>query len=375
MEGSKAEDAAQSTQTNGEAKNEKEEKVTENTQEDKNNSASRDTSSPGKIFIGGLARETTTATFTKHFSKYGELTDSVIMKDRATGNPRGFGFVTYADPSVVDKVIKDKHVIDGKMVEIKRTIPRGNPATKGPKTKKIFVGGIPTSISEDEFKNYFSKFGKVVEHQIMQDHGTGRSRGFGFITFDSEQVVEEILSHGKMYELGGKQVEIKKAEPKKPLPEPEPAYGMDSRPPFVPGGRGGYGDIYGGLGGAYSSNYRAGAAFGGRPGSYGGYGAGDYGSAYGGYGGGGALGGFRGDSAAGYGGRFGSYGGSFGSYGSGMLGGYGEGEGFGGYGGSSYGGGYDSGIGGGYGAGGAYGSGRGGYGSGGSSARYHPYAR
>jgi len=42
----------------------------------------------------------------------------------------------------------------------------------------------------------------------MQDHGTGRSRGFGFITFDNEQVVEEILARGKMCELGGKQVSL-----------------------------------------------------------------------------------------------------------------------------------------------------------------------
>ena len=42
----------------------------------------------------------------------------------------------------------------------------------------------------------------------MQDHSTGRSRGFGFVTFDSEQIVEDILAHGKMHELGGKQVNI-----------------------------------------------------------------------------------------------------------------------------------------------------------------------
>ncbi|MQL41644.1 hypothetical protein EI012_27450, partial [Escherichia coli] len=48
-----------------------------------------DGASPGKIFIGGLARETTIAQFIKHFGKYGEITDSVIMKDRKTGQPRG----------------------------------------------------------------------------------------------------------------------------------------------------------------------------------------------------------------------------------------------------------------------------------------------
>eukprot|EP01018_Ginkgo_biloba_P023349 Gb_29428 [translate_table: standard] len=360
--------------SNGEAKAERDNKVAEN--EEKNN-ASRDTSSAGKIFIGGLSRETTTAAFTKHFEKYGELTDSVIMRDRATGQPRGFGFVTYADPSVVDKVIQDKHVLDGRTVEIKRTIPRGNVPSKGPKTKKIFVGGIPTSITEDEFKDYFSKFGKIVEHQIMQDRGSGRSRGFGFVTFDSEQVVEDILAHGKMYEIGGKQVEIKKAEPKKPSPVDVPAYGIDNRPPYIPGA-GGFRDSYSGLGGGpgYGSNpYRTGAGYGTRPGAYGGYGGADYGRGYGGYGGS-SLGGYGEDSSRGYGGRIGSYGEGFGSYGSGMLSGYGAGgDDYGAYGGSSYGSAFDSRVGGAYGGGaGAYGSGRAGYG-GSSNGRYHPYAR
>lgn len=60
--------------------------------------------------------ESFVATFNKHFGKYGDITDSVIMKDRYTGQPRGFGFITYADPSVVDKVIEDNHIINGKQV-------------------------------------------------------------------------------------------------------------------------------------------------------------------------------------------------------------------------------------------------------------------
>lgn len=53
---------------------------------------------------------------TSHFKKYGEITDAVIMKDRSTGHPRGFGFVTFADPVVCDRVVLDKHVIDGRTV-------------------------------------------------------------------------------------------------------------------------------------------------------------------------------------------------------------------------------------------------------------------
>jgi hypothetical protein len=55
-------------------------------------------------------------TFSKHFEKYGAITDSVIMKDKHTKMPRGFGFVTFSDPSVIDKVLEDEHVIDGRTV-------------------------------------------------------------------------------------------------------------------------------------------------------------------------------------------------------------------------------------------------------------------
>ncbi|KAL7258512.1 hypothetical protein ACSBR1_004611 [Camellia fascicularis] len=148
--------------------------------------------------------------FTKYFGKYGEITDSVIMKDRHTGRPRGFGFITYADPSVVDTVIAETHVINDKQVEIKRTIPKGSTECKDFKTKKIFVGGIPTSVTEDEFKNFFSKYGKVVEHEIIRDHVTKRSRGFGFVVFDNELVVDTILANGNMIDMEGSQMREQK---------------------------------------------------------------------------------------------------------------------------------------------------------------------
>ncbi|XP_004304654.1 PREDICTED: nuclear pore membrane glycoprotein 210-like [Fragaria vesca subsp. vesca] len=340
-----------------------------------------------KIFIGGLARETTTAQFVKHFGNYGEIIDSVIMKDRKTGQPRGFGFVTYADPSVVDTVIEETHVINGKQVEIKRTIPRGAMGSKDFKTKKIFVGGIPTTVNEDEFSDFFSQFGEVKEHQIMRDHSTGRSRGFGFVTFETEQAVDNLLDKGNKLEFAGAQVEIKKAEPKKQttLPPPPSKRYNDSRPAYG----GGYGDSYGGFGGGGgyggAGAYRSTAsAYAGRGTAYGGY----SGSEFGGYGvyGGGGIGAYRGEpSVGGYAGRYGGAysrgydlggGGGYGGTGGESYGGYGSAGGGagGGYGSGS---GYDAGFGGGYGGGSGasfYGSSRGGYGGAGSG-RYHPYGR
>ncbi|ESW12931.1 hypothetical protein PHAVU_008G153800 [Phaseolus vulgaris] len=344
-------------------------------EEDKPQPLTGDGASPGKIFIGGLARETTIAQFIKHFGKYGEITDSVIMKDRKTGQPRGFGFITYADPSVVDIVIEDTHIINGKQVEIKRTIPRGavGSNSKDFRTKKIFVGGIPSTVSEDEFRDFFTRYGEVKDHQIMRDHSTNRSRGFGFITYDSEEAVDDLLAVGNKIEFSGAQVEIKKAEPKKPNPPaPSSKRYNDARSSYG----GGYGDAYDGFGGNFGmgGGYRSGGAYGGRGSAYGGFG-----SEFGGYGRyAGAMGPYRGDPSLGYAGR---YGGGFGrGYDLGGYGGANEGygaySGGGGSSGNAYGSSYDASLAGGYGgaSGGSFYGTRGGYGGAGT-ARYHPYGR
>lgn len=55
----------------------------------------------------------------KHFRKYGEIIDHIIMMNKFTGEPRGFGFVTFSDPSVVEIVMDDTHIINGKQVSLK----------------------------------------------------------------------------------------------------------------------------------------------------------------------------------------------------------------------------------------------------------------
>ena len=63
--------------------------------------------------------------FKQYFSKYGELDDCVILKDKRTQKPRGFGFVTYRDISSVHAVMstKERHIIQDKWVDCKSAIP------------------------------------------------------------------------------------------------------------------------------------------------------------------------------------------------------------------------------------------------------------
>ncbi|KAK3021922.1 hypothetical protein RJ639_045216 [Escallonia herrerae] len=215
-------------------------------------------SEPRKLFIGGFPRETTEEALKLHFNQYGVVQDCQVIKDRVTGKGRGFGFVTFKDPSVADRVLCDLHNILGKrvrliptslifylfrvdnafLVEVKLAIPKGERSQKqyyqgclnslqqqkngvcmntcngsSEYNKKIFVGGLPPGLTEEEFKNYFEKFGTVVDACFIYDKQNNRPRGFGFVTFDSLEAVEEAL-HGGYHELNEKTVEVKRAEPK-----------------------------------------------------------------------------------------------------------------------------------------------------------------
>lgn len=71
----------------------------------------------GKLFIGGISWDTNEERLKEYFASFGEVVETVIMKDRTTGRARGFGFVVFADPAVAERVIKEKHNIDGRMVK------------------------------------------------------------------------------------------------------------------------------------------------------------------------------------------------------------------------------------------------------------------
>jgi len=277
---------------------------------------------------------------------------------------------------------------------------------------KLFVGGLSWETTQESLKSYFEKFGAVTDATLKTDVETGKSRGFGFVTFEDPASVSQVLSCPE-HKLDGRQIDPKTANPKGGR-EPVLKVFVGGLDPEVTEDEirqhfGQYGTIdkvelpfdkvkqqrrafcfvqfqtEDGVNNAVATNKQAlgsrevdvkkatpqNDGFGGRGGGRGGFGGGR-----GGRGGrGGMGGGYGGAQGGGYGG-YGGYGGGYGS-GGGGYGGYGAGGGYGGNGYDSYGGSQKYS---GYGAGDdSYGSG--GYGGqqswGGQtqSRGYHPYQR
>lgn len=102
-------------------------------------------------------------------------------------------------------------------IDPKRAIPRDEQE----KTSKIFVGGVSQDTTDQEFREYFAQFGRVVDATLMMDKDTGRPRGFGFVTFESEAGVDACIN--VPLEIHGKPIEVKKAQPRGNLREEEDA--------------------------------------------------------------------------------------------------------------------------------------------------------
>lgn len=176
--------------------------------------ASTGSHDPGKMFIGGLSWQTTAEGLRDYFGKFGEVNECMVMRDPATKRARGFGFITFADPASVDKVLaQESHDLDGKKIDPKVAFPKRAQPKMITKTKKIFIGGLSATSTVDDMKQYFEQFGKVEDAMLMFDKTTQRHRGFGFITFNDEDVTEKVCEI-HFHEINGKMVECKKAQPK-----------------------------------------------------------------------------------------------------------------------------------------------------------------
>ncbi|XP_069141118.1 heterogeneous nuclear ribonucleoprotein A1-like [Argopecten irradians] len=170
-----------------------------------------------KLFIGGLSYETTEDSLKAHFVQYGNVVDCVVMKDSNTKKSRGFGFITYSSPEELEQAQKARpHKIDGRGVESKRAMPRNKDGGEGESSqscKKMFVGGLPDDISEDQIRGVFGEYGEIEKVDLIKDKTTGKMKRFCFVTFfDYDSVDQCVLK--KKHDMGGRLVEVKKAVPK-----------------------------------------------------------------------------------------------------------------------------------------------------------------
>ena len=83
-------------------------------------------------------------------------------------------------------------------------------------SKKLFVGGLSWGTTDDGLQEAFARFGEIVEAKVITDRETGRSRGFGFVTFADDQGAANAIAEMDGTELDGRTIKVNEAEDKGP---------------------------------------------------------------------------------------------------------------------------------------------------------------
>ncbi|KAL0377708.1 UNVERIFIED_CONTAM: Heterogeneous nuclear ribonucleoprotein 1 [Sesamum radiatum] len=136
-----------------------------------------------KLVVLGIPWDVDTEGLREYMTKFGELEDCIVMKERSTGRSRGFGYVTFATIEDAKAALASEHFLGNRMLEVKIATPKEEMRTSSKKVTRIFVARIPPSVTEAAFRSHFEKYGDITDLYMPKDPTTKGHRGIGFITF------------------------------------------------------------------------------------------------------------------------------------------------------------------------------------------------
>ena len=84
---------------------------------------------------------------------------------------------------------------------------------------KVYVGNLPFSIDSEKLKGLFESYGEIEEATVISDKFSGRSKGFGFVTFKDDEGAKKAIAEMNEKEVEGRNLKVNEARP------------MEDRPP------------------------------------------------------------------------------------------------------------------------------------------------
>jgi len=78
---------------------------------------------------------------------------------------------------------------------------------------KVYVGNLPFSTGDNELKELFSSYGEITEATVIKDKYSGRSKGFGFVTFADDAAAQKAVAELNGKEVDGREIKVNEARP------------------------------------------------------------------------------------------------------------------------------------------------------------------
>lgn len=176
-----------------------------------------------KLFVGNLPFNVDSAELAGLFGSAGTVEMVEVIYDKFTGRSRGFGFVTMSSAEEAEAAAQqfNGYELDGRQIRVNAgppppkdstpRIPRGS-SPSFDNNNRVHVGNLSWKVDDAALKNLFSDQGDVLEAKVIYDRDSGRSRGFGFVTFGSAEEVNNAIESLDGLDFNGRSIRVTQAE-------------------------------------------------------------------------------------------------------------------------------------------------------------------
>ncbi|KAI4318879.1 hypothetical protein MLD38_032536 [Melastoma candidum] len=179
-----------------------------------------------KLFVGNLPFSVDSAQLAELFENAGNVEMVEVIYDKETGRSRGFGFVTMSSVEEVEAAAQrfNGYELDGRALRVNSgpaprrrdsPLPRMGNSSRGStsnSSNRVFVGNLSWSVDDMALETLFSEQGKVLEAKVVYDRESGRSRGFGFVSYGSAEEVSSAIESLDGMDLDGRSIRVTVAE-------------------------------------------------------------------------------------------------------------------------------------------------------------------
>ncbi|CAM8969345.1 unnamed protein product [Rhodiola kirilowii] len=206
-----------------------------------------------KLFVGNLPFDVDSADLAGLFEQAGNVEMVEVIYDKMTGRSRGFGFVTMSTMQEVEAAAQqfNGYELGGRPLRVNFGPPppkreesgfRGGRSESGygggrnesgygggrsesgygggrssqsfDSGSRVYVGNLSWAVDNSSLENLFSEQGKVTEARVVYDRESGRSRGFGFVTYSSAEEANSAIESLDGVDLSGRSIRVSMAESK-----------------------------------------------------------------------------------------------------------------------------------------------------------------
>ncbi|XP_021892421.1 33 kDa ribonucleoprotein, chloroplastic-like [Carica papaya] len=225
-------------ESEAEEEQEEEEEVEEEEEaeeDEEGENAKRSGDDVGRLYVGNLPYAMTSSQVAEYFGEAGDVVSVEIVYDRVTDRSRGFAFVTMGSNEEAKEAIRmfDGSQMGGRTVRVNfPEVPRGGEReVMGPKIRsgykgfvdspyKIYAGNLGWGLTSQGLRDAFADQPGLMSAKVIYDRNSGRSRGFGFVSFESEEDLQAALNAMNGVEVEGRPLKLNVAAERAPLTPP-----------------------------------------------------------------------------------------------------------------------------------------------------------